>query len=72
MVLSKKEDYMKLKLINVLGLFAFGFGLLLALIAFILLVTGKTSVAGIFAIPTLALLLAGSSLRTYVDETRAK
>jgi hypothetical protein len=59
---------MKRKLINILGILSFSFGLLLAVIGFILLVTGKTSVAGIFAIPALALLIAGSNLRTYGTE----
>jgi Ca2+/Na+ antiporter len=63
---------MKRKLISILGLLSFWFGLLLALVAFILLVTGKTSIAGIFAIPTLALLLAGSNLRTYAEEKQTK
>lgn len=63
---------MKQKLLYLLGTVSFGFGLLLAVVAFILLVTGKVKVAGIFAAPSLGLLLAGSNLKTYSEELKAK
>lgn len=59
---------MKRKLINVLGITSTGFGILLALVAFILLVTGEMKGAALFATPAFALLLAGSNLKTYAEE----
>lgn len=49
----------------ILGWISVVAGALFALIALLLLINGKPSVAGIFVIPGVALLIAGSNLVTY-------
>jgi hypothetical protein len=54
---------MKHKAVLLLSWISTCFGIFLALVTLILLFSGKASVAGVFVIPALALLLAGSNLR---------
>jgi hypothetical protein len=56
---------MKRTIIGGLGWVAFYFGLFLALIIVILLFSGNFKVAGVFLVPSIALVVAGSNLREY-------
>ena len=60
---------MKRKAVVLLSWVSTVFGLFLGLITLILLFSGKASVAGIFVVPALALIIAGANLRAGAKKT---